>query len=274
MTYPTYPTYPNYHPNYSPSPVYPVYPANNQYNPWRSYEQAAANAEPAPQPKPARGPWATRYGFVFAVVAVCVTAVALVLANVGPSVAERVAGPTSGLTQVFDGPLTNDGKWDNTDSCYFSSSGLDVSSRSEYAQCQYRPTANADLTSQGFWLQVTVAPAASVSGQEVAVISAGGANVELTQQGSFMVCQSSGLPCTLGARSSSGETVAWHTDSYVSNTIAVRYTPGDSLLTVYVNGQQITSLPAGDINGFIALGTAPGGEALYTHAALYSASGS
>lgn len=267
----TYPTYPNYPPNYPPSPVYPAY---HQYNPWRSYEQAAANSEPAPQPKPARGLWTTRYGGLFAVVAVCVTAAALILAIIGPSVAQRVAGPTSGLTRVFDGQLTNDGKWDNTDSCYFSSSGLDVSSSSEYAQCQYRPSANADLTSQGFWLQATVAPAASVSGQEIAVISAGGASIELTQRGSFMVCESSDLPCTLGTQSVSGDTVAWHTDSYVSNTIAVRYTPGDSHLTVYVNGQQIASLPAGGINGPIAFGTAPGGEALYTHAALYSANGS
>ena len=268
MTYPTYPTPPTYQA--------PPYPANGGYNPWRSYEQAAANAEATPEPKSPRGFWTGRYGLVFAIVSICVTLVALVLAIAGPSFAQRVTSPGgNGLTQVFDGSLRDNGQWDNTDSCYFSSSGLDVSSSSDYAQCQYKPSANNDLTSQGFSLQVTIAPAATVTGEQIVVVSAAGATVEMTQGGAFTVCEGSELPCPLDTRTTStGETVAWHTDAYVANTIAIRYNPGDSRITVFANGQQFASVPAGQTSGAISLGTAPGGEALYTHAALYSASGS
>lgn len=262
MTYPTYPTHPSY-------------PPNSRNNPWRSYEQAAANAEPTPEPKPLQGLWTGRYGLVFAVVVTSVTIAALVLAFLGTGLAPRVAGPaSSGLTRVFDGALTNNGQWENTDSCYFSSSGLDVSSRSGAAQCQYKPSINTDFTSQGFLLEVTVAPAASIQGQEIADIAAAGTTVEVTQQGAFTICTAADVPCTLGTPSSAGSTDAWHTDGYVSNTIAVRYSPNEARLTVIVNGQQIASLPTGQISGPIALGTRAGGEALYTHAALYSASGS
>lgn len=270
MIYPTYPTPPTHQ---APHP----YPANGGYNPWRSYEQAAANAEATPEQKPPRGFWTGRYGFVFAIVSVGVTLAALVLAMAGPSFAQRVTSPGGdGLTQVFDGGLRDNGQWDNTDSCYFSSSGLDVSSSSDYAQCQYKPSVNNDLTSQGFSLQVTIAPAATVTGEQVAVISAAGATVEMTQQGSFFVCEGSELPCTLGSGNASGATDAWHTDAYVANTIAIRYNPGagDSRIVFFANGQQFASVPAGQTSGAISLGTAPGGEALYTHAALYSASGS
>lgn len=275
MIYPTYPghrTHPTY-PAYQPPPAYPP---TGGYNPWRSYEQAAANAEASPQPTPPRGFWTGHYSFVFAVVAVCVTVAALVLAIAGPSLAQNITAPSSdGLTRVFDGALSNNGQWENTDSCYFSSSGLDVSSTLDYAQCRYKPSVNSDLTSQGFSLQVTLAPAATVTSEQVAVISAAGASVEISQQGSFTVCDTSELPCPLDTRTTStGATVAWHTDSYVANTIAIQFSPGDSRIAFLANGQQFASVPAGETSGAISLGTAPGGEALYTHATLYSASSS
>jgi hypothetical protein len=256
-------------------PTYPSYPPNSGYNPWRSYEQAAANAEAAPQAKPLHGLWTARYGFIFAVVISCVTLAALVLAFLGAGLTPRAAATArSGLPRVFDAALTDNGQWDNTDSCYFSSSGLDVSSSSGTAQCTYKPSLNRDLTSQGFLLEVTLAPAASVQGQQIADISAAGMVVEVTQQGTYSVCAAAQLPCTQAAPSSSGSTDAWHTDAYVANTVAIQYSLNDARLTVFVNSQQVAALPLTQLNGPIALGAGAGGEVLYTHAALYSASGS
>lgn len=256
-------------------PTYPTYPPNSRYNPWRSYEQAAANAEAAPEQTPPRGLWTGRYGFVFAVVAICVTLVALVLAFLASGLTPHAASPSSsGMTRVFDGLLTDDGQWDNTGACSFTPAGLDVSSSAGAADCQYSPSVGNDLTSQGFILEATLAPAASVQGPESAEILAGGTSVELTQQGSFSVCAAPQLPCGTGTPSSTGATDAWHTDAYVSNTIQIRYSAGDARVTVSVNGQQIAALPVSQTSGPIALGSGVSGEALYTHAALYSASGS
>lgn len=257
-------------------PTYPSYPPNSYYNPWRSYEQAAANVEPAPAPQGAHGMWMGRYSLVFAVVTVAVTLAAVCLAILGPALAQHLTtGPGgSGLTQVFDTRLTDGTDWDNTNGCAFSPAGLDVSSSAGYTLCQYQPSVSNDLTSEGFWFQVTVAPAASIQGQETAAISAGGANVVLTQQGSFTVCEASQQLCGVGATTASGSTDAWHTDAYVANTIAIRYIKDTSSLTVYVNGQQIAALPASAISGPVVLGTTPGAEALYTHAVLYSGAGS
>lgn len=260
MTYPTYPS--------------PTFPPNSNYNPWRSYEQAAANAEATPQPKAVHGLWTGRYGFVFTIVTICVTVVALVVAVLGSSLASRTASTAgSGLAPVFNGAFTNDGQWDNTGACYFSSSSLDVTTGNGSGQCEYKPSVNSDFTSQGYLLEVTVAPAASIQGQEIVVLSAGGTLVEVTQTGSFAVCQAQQLPCTIGTPSSTGDTDAWHTDAYVSNTIALRYDPGAAQVTVAVNGQQITSQSVSQVSGPIGLGAGLGGEAVYTSASLYSASG-
>lgn len=281
MTYPTYQPYPPQpaSPASPPTPTaapYPVYPPQSVYNPWRSWEQAAANSEAAPGPAPARGPWAGRYGRVFAIVAVCVTVAALILAVLGPALTPRqtAGADVSGLAKVFDTGLTDGSDWDTASGCSFASSGLDVSSDGSYTQCQYTPSVNNDFTSQGFWLQVTVAPAGSVQGQEAAAISVGGANVEISQQGSFTVCMSPQLPCGIGPGAATGVTDAWHTDSYVANTIALRYSKDDGAVTVYVNGQRIATMPADQVSGSVALGSEPGGETLYTHAVFYSGAGS
>jgi len=100
MTYPAYP--------------YPVYPRHGQGNPWRSYEQAAANAEAAPLPQPSRGLWTDRYGLIVAVVTAGVTLAALVLAILGPGISARAPGPGAGWTRVFDGSLAGKGQWDTT----------------------------------------------------------------------------------------------------------------------------------------------------------------
>jgi hypothetical protein len=71
-------------------------------------------------------------------------------------------------------------------------------------------------------------------------------------------------------------TVAWHGDSYVSNTLAVRYLPdagGGGSLTLFANGQQVATL-ALDLNqgDSFGIGADANGEAVFTRVTVYSAS--
>jgi hypothetical protein len=71
-------------------------------------------------------------------------------------------------------------------------------------------------------------------------------------------------------------TDAWHGDSYVANSIALRFLPdtgGGGQLAYFANGQLVTTIGL-DLGSSAALGigAASDAEALFTHATVYSAS--
>ena len=253
-----------------------IYPTNNLYNPWKSYEQAAANAEPAADARAVSGLWSGRFSIVFAAMTITVTVAAVVLAALAPALATRPGvTPPAGFTQVYDANLSDDGKWEHAAPCIFTARGLDVSGGADGAACVFQPSATNDLTSQGFWLQATVAPAASVAGAVEPVILIGDNEVIVFDQvGAYAIlCADTSIPGAIIV-CAEGTTTAWHTNAFVGNTITVSYDAGASLLTLFANDQQVTSitLTMGS-QASLALGAGAGGEALFTHATIYSASG-
>lgn len=246
-----------------------MYPVRSAQNPWKSYEQAAANAEPAPEVGTTHGFWAGRFGAIFAAVVVAVTIVAIALAAVAPTLGVYPGNtPPAGFAQVYTASLSDDGKWVNTGPCAFTSQGLDVTGSTDGVACVFQPSTSGDLTSQGFWLQTTVAPSAFIRGNEEPLILIGDSQAILfSQQGSYAVyCQNSAVPCAAGL------TTAWHTNAFVSNTITVSYDAGASTLTVFANAQQVVqvSFVVGG-QATLALGAGSNGEALFTRVSIYAA---
>lgn len=281
MQYPQYSQYPQY-------PQYPVYP---QYPQWQypAYPMApmapvapmkpAPPPEEGPAPKAPRGLLPDRASIIVAGVVSVITLLALFLAILAPSLGEQSGNAVpSGWSKVFDGAVHNDGSWDTASGCNFTSAGLDVSGQREGTVCAFVPSTSSDLTSQGFLLDVQLAPAGAVSGNQSPIItignvsggaaSAGFLSISFDQQGGYVICTPENLPlCMRGA------TVAWHGDGYVPNSIAVRYLPSQGQLTLYANGQAVTTIAA-SISGqqTLAIGADSNGEALFTHVTLYSAS--
>jgi hypothetical protein len=249
-----------------------TYPQPNaRYNPWRSYEQAAANAEPGPTSTPPRGLWPDRYAAVVGAVVLTLTVFALVLAVASPWLIARMrAAIPVGMAKVYDAAFANDGTWGLTSGCSITSSGLHVVGNSGDASCAYGPSDTSDLTSQGFWLQVTVAPAGQVAGSQVPEIAIGSdVQVSFDQQGEYTICTSTRSSCLSGATS------AWHSDDYVPNTIGLQYSAATGMAAVFVNSEHVADVSATiGVQDGISLGAAQGGEALYTHVTFYSASAS
>ena len=267
-TSPNPPNVPNV-PNtpHNPYAAYPAYPGYN--SPWKSSEQAAANVEPAPTARAVRGFWSGRFGVILGTVMVVVTVAAIGLAALAPAQAMPPgATPPAGFTQVYDNGLSNDGSWGDAAGCSFTSQGLDVDGGSGGAVCVFQPSANSDLTSQGFWLQVTVAPAAMIQGSEVPLILIGQNEAILfDEQGAYVVyCANTSSPCAQGTAT------AWHTSQFVANAITISYDAGSTTLAIFANGQEVTSIPlAQGGQPALALGAGGDGEAIFTHVIFYSA---
>jgi hypothetical protein len=199
----------------------------------------------------------------------------LVLGFVAPALGP---GPASivpaGWSKTFDGPLVDDGTWDNGGGCTFNSSGLDVQGGTQGQVCAFTPSTQRDLTSQGFALEVQLAAAANVQGDQRVVIAVGGdsdgARLIVAQTGQFTLCRNASEVCVPNL------TDAWHGDSYVANSIALRYLPdtgGGGQLAYFANGQLVTTIGL-DLGSSATLGIGAGSdaEALFTHATVYSAS--
>lgn len=240
----------------------------------------AANPYPAapppvsapPSPRPARRWFAAAFGLI----AVLLTAGAVVLAALAPQLSQSNADvPPAGWSQVYDSNLrTADDMWDVTKGCGFTQDGLHAGPG---ATCAFMPAGNPDLANNGFLLQITIAPSGSVQSEELPIIVVGtAANISIDPMGQYAICSTS--PCSLGsALDIQGATAAWHSDSFVENVVSVKYFPNTATLTVYVNGRQIASaaVSPGALSPLaLALATTSSAEALYTHATLYTGSGS
>lgn len=253
-----------------------MYPANSPFNPWKSYTEATANAEPLPDVRAVRGFWSGRFGVILGTVTAVIVITAIALAVVAPLSASQVsATPPAGFTQVYDAGLSDDGTWTDTAPCTFTSQGLDVTGGTLGTACTFRPSTSGDVTSQGFWIQATVAPAASLQNNEVPVILVGKDEpVLIDSQGAYIIyCNNdntnANTPCATGT------TTAWHTNEFVANTITVSYDAGAATLTVFVNDQVVTSAPfTQGSQPTLALGAGGDGEAIFTHVSIYSANAS
>lgn len=242
--------------------------------------------EEGPAPAAPHGWWSDRFGLLFGVVVTALTLGAILLAVVAPSFSAHATKAPASWSAIYSGNPKDDPNWrQNPSNCQVRGDGLlaqgpgigqvsDVIS----SLCLYAPTQSHDLVSQGFALDLTVAPAANVSSDLRPAVFIGdpstgeGVLAELGQGGGlgavYLLCDSAG-DCA------SQPTVAWHTDGFVSNTLSLRYSPttDGGQLALFGNGQQVAaidnSLPP---NAVIAIGAGSEASALYTGFALSVAS--
>src|SRR5262249_38211840 len=145
------------------------------------------------------------------------------------------------------------------------------------AGCKLTRSETEDLTSRGFYLETTVAPPADLAGAEEPIIIVGTGSSALLfrfgQEGTYIICTDA---CDLQMEQtilSLGLTAAWHENGFTPNTIAIRYDAAAEQVTLYVNSQEVRTVPYRvDAGAQIVLAAEQGGEALYTHVTLYSAS--
>lgn len=223
-----------------------------------------------------------RFGLIFGLVAVVLTVLAVVLAFAGPLMVNHLAIP-SGMTKVYDSAPNDSAAWSASRGCEHVQNGLDVTSRSQDG-CQFLPSENADLLSNGFYLSITLAPDASVTAVQEPLVSLGNeVYVAFDQTGAYLIC--TGTCSTFaGDTEVSASTSAWHTDGFTPNTFTLVYQPGadngTNALVLFVNGQQARmvdlTVPSQADLVLAATEPAPGetGEAIYTHVTLYTATSS
>jgi hypothetical protein len=271
--------------------------------PWSPYLPAPITSEEGPLPEAKRGIWPGRYAKVTAFVLIAMVVVAIAAAAIGPLVAAQISssGAPSNWTKAYDSNLQNTSDWTGDGGCYNGPNGLDVSAGTAesgtggFDLCTYSPSTTSDLVSQGFQLNLSLSPESQLEKPLSPVVQIGdksgnGLTVVFDDTGDYAICQdassdcSACLPANLGQLScntsplASDSTVAWHTDSYVANTLAIRYqanADGSNTISVFANGQEVASsvTTVSLSSGYsIAIGSGDGGEALYTGATLYTAS--
>jgi hypothetical protein len=218
---------------------------------------------------------------IFGLVAIILTVATIALASAAPFFVNHSAIP-GGMTKIYDSVPNDTSAWSGADGCSVVSNGLDVSSDAREG-CQFLPSESADLLSQGFYLNVTLAPDASVTNAQEPVVALGNdAFVAFDQTGAYLICTGSCDPFGGDTRVSAYSS-AWHTDGYTPNSFSLVYQPGadngHDALVLFINGQQTRvvdlSLAGGADLVLAAAEPAQGqrGEAIFTHITLYSASG-
>ena len=235
-----------------------------------------------PQPAPSSAPETaaptqtarrSRFGPFFGIIATVLTLGAVALAVFAPALtsAPQLQVP-QGWQQIYnDTPTNASGAWPDSSGCTFVSQGLDVQSDST---CPFTPASGASLDG-GVLVVAKLAPAADVSLSQDAAIALGNSLIVLvSQDGSYQICRDN---CDIfsGADNilSTGSTVAWHADAFVSNEVAVMYDAGIATLRLYINGQYVDHVVATlGITPAVALATSSNGEALFTHVAIYAKS--
>lgn len=249
------------------------------YTPPTAPDTAAAN-QPS---QAASAPSGRRYTLIFGMVIAVVTVLALGLAALAPELgAQASVIHPSGWNVLYQSDLTapsaTDAKaWDLTRGCSFASGGMNADATNNVpAVCDFTLAGQGGETVAGFSMEVTVAPAARTPAFERAMIVLGdtinGSSetvfFAVGQDGNYVICDgacdsSSAAPAVYLA---SG-TVAWHSDGWVSNTMAVRVAPNHSDITFFVNGQRIAEISRNiGANPGVAVGATSGDGAIFTAA--------
>lgn len=248
--------------------MYPYYPVYVQLPTKKPREQEEPPEERAP-----RGLWSDGVTMWLAIASVVITVLAVALASVAPSLGLRTANAVpSDWTKVLDGGIAADA-WRLNVGCSLTDQGMDAVGSSHDAICLYTRSTTGDLTSRGFFIEVRVAPAGTVQGNQEPLIQIGntamGVSGVFTQSGQYALCT--------GVSSDSciqGNTIAWHSDSFIANSMGLRYVADGNggRVTLFANGQEVASVAATIAPGSpISLGAAADSEAVFTHATLYSA---
>ena len=240
----------------------------------------AATQQPYPSAMPdatipSRSPKPSRFGLIFGIVATALTLGAIALAVFAPQLtsAPRLEAP-HGWQQVYNGnPGDATALWNNVSGrtgCSFPSEGLDIASD---GACVFTPASSVSLDG-GVLIVAQVAPAADVSlAQDAGVLLDNSVIVLISQDGSYQMCIDTCdvfSPRAAGTLAS-GSTIAWHTDAFVPNEMAVLYDADQGTVSLYVNGQYVDHIAvATGGSPTIALMTSSTGEALFTHVAIYA----
>lgn len=273
-----YPPYPGAYP--PPYGVYAPYAPYGAPPPGAAPDNATLNAAEMAAAR-ARG---RRYQIIFASVTGAVTLLALLLAIVAPDLSLMAGALTpAGWRSVYQSDLTaptakDYQAWDLTRGCAFYTTGLDANgadsagNSSGDATCVFKPSGVGADTSQGFSLELTLAPAANVASfQESSLMlgdrassTANGLYFVVGQDGRYLICDAT---CRSGQGTIyiSGATAAWHGDAWVANSIAARVSADHSEETFYINGQQVADVTL-DLGAQprLAVGAPGGSETIFT----------
>jgi hypothetical protein len=229
---------------------------------------------------------AQRYATIFGGVMIGLTVIALIVAFLSSGISPRnsSAVPAS-WTRVYDADLTGaeGNAWDESNGCNGTALGLDANAAdsSDDAVCVFDPSVTGGATAAGFYFETRVAPAANVPTLARALINVGALgdptapegsliHFSVDQNGAYTLCDS------FCSQSSSavylhGGLASWHGNALLPNTIGIKVSADHTMLTVYVNGQQIAAVSVQfGPNPGISLGAASGDEEIYTHATLYT----
>lgn len=219
----------------------------------------------------------TSYPLIFGITSAAITLVAVALAVIAP-LFSSVADPLSdGWQKVYDSnsqPFSA-GAWDESDGCSVTPDGLHAGSR---AHCTFKPSLSSNLTGSGFVIDVTVAPPGAVESEQIPVMYiTDGVFVGIDQSGSYALCVHTCDPQASNGIAVTGQADDWHAATNVENTIAVRVTAMGTTNTLqfFTNGQYTASIDLSGVSLYsasIALGADDASEAIFTSAAIYSAS--
>jgi hypothetical protein len=221
------------------------------------------SAPPAPASR--RGGW---FAPVFGLVIAIATVAAIGLAAIAPLLGEGAPSDLpSGWTTVFDTDLTaTTTGWETGVGCSSGPEGLFVSEGR--TRCAYTPSQQTDYLSQGFRLDVTLAPAASVEQSQVPVLEVGTATFGIGQDGSFILTTPGNLSGVTGSAFN------WHANGLTANTIRLEWDGPQTPLVAYTNGykavETLFSMSAASTHT-LKLGSGRDAQALYTHVTLASA---
>jgi hypothetical protein len=220
------------------------------------------SAPPAPASR--RGGW---FAPVFGLVIAIATVAAIGLAAIAPLLVEGAPSALpSGWTTVFDTDLTaTTTGWETGVGCSSGPEGLFVSEGETL--CAYTPSQETDYLSQGFRLDVTLAPAASLERSQVPVLLVGSAAFGIGQDGGFTLT-------TVGSNKVSGNAFNWHANGLAANTIRLEWNGPQTPLVAYTNGYQATEIAfsmSAASSHTLKLGADTDAQALYTHVTLASA---
>lgn len=244
---------------------------------------APATSAQTPQPEPAtpgNEGRKTRFAMIFGIVISVVTVVAIALAVVAPLLSPVLDPLSDGWQKIYDSSSQsfNATTWDESNGCNVTSDGLHAETE---ARCNFKPSQSGDLTSKGFVIDATLAPPSAVRAEQVPVILISDTVfVGIDQLGSFALCVRTCDPSSVaavGGARVTGQANDWHAATDVANTIAIRVTVDGTTNTLqfFTNGQYVASLDVSSVSLYSAtltLGADAGAEALFTRAAIYSAS--
>ena len=239
-----------------------------------------ATSEQTPQESSGSEGRKTHYPLIFGLVSAVVTVVAVGLAVIAPLLSPISDPLSDGWRKVYDSnsqPFSSSA-WDESNGCELTADGLYAVSE---ARCVFKPSLSSNLTGSGFVVDVTVAPPGAVESEQRPVMYlTDNVFVGIDQSGSYALCVhscdtsdfevSNGIAVT-------GQADDWHAATNVSNSIAVRVTSEGTTNTLqfFTNGQFTASIDLAGVSLYaasIALGADEGAEALFTRAAIYSAS--